>query len=78
MLRDLRSAKERTFEDVIEYSISKDARALVYAVGSKKDGFERSVFGGAGHGCCGGRAADGEGPVHETHLGLPAAASWHF
>ena len=37
ILRDLRSSKERTFEDVLEYSISKDAKALVYAVGSKKE-----------------------------------------
>jgi hypothetical protein len=37
MLRDLRSGKERTFEEVVEYSISKDAKALVYAVGSKKE-----------------------------------------
>jgi dipeptidyl aminopeptidase/acylaminoacyl peptidase len=39
MIRDLRSvsAKERTVEDVTEYSISKDAKALVYAVSSKKD-----------------------------------------
>ncbi len=37
MLRDLRSNKERTFEEVLEYSISKDAKALVYAVGSKKE-----------------------------------------
>jgi dipeptidyl aminopeptidase/acylaminoacyl peptidase len=39
MVRDLRSAslKERTVEDVIEYSISKDAKTLVYAVASKKE-----------------------------------------
>ena len=37
MLRDLRSGKERSFEDVVEFSISKDAKALVYAVGSKKE-----------------------------------------
>ncbi len=37
ILRDLRSGKERAFEEVLEYSISKDAKALVYAVGSKKE-----------------------------------------
>jgi dipeptidyl aminopeptidase/acylaminoacyl peptidase len=39
MVRDLRSAslKERTVEEVIEYSISKDAKTLVYAVASKKE-----------------------------------------
>jgi dipeptidyl aminopeptidase/acylaminoacyl peptidase len=37
MLRDLRSAKERSFEDVTEYSISKDAKALVFTVGSHKE-----------------------------------------
>jgi dipeptidyl aminopeptidase/acylaminoacyl peptidase len=39
MVRDLRSAsaKERTVEDVTEFSIAKDAKALVYAVSSKKD-----------------------------------------
>ncbi len=39
MIRDLRSAsaKERTVEDVTEYSIAKDAKTLVYAVASKKD-----------------------------------------
>jgi hypothetical protein len=39
MIRDLRSAssKERTVEDVSEYSISKDAKTLVYAVASKKE-----------------------------------------
>ena len=36
-LRDLRTSKERSFEDVLEYSISKDAKALVYAVSSKKE-----------------------------------------
>jgi dipeptidyl aminopeptidase/acylaminoacyl peptidase len=35
LLRDLRSGKERTFADVIEYSISKDAKTLLYAVSSK-------------------------------------------
>jgi dipeptidyl aminopeptidase/acylaminoacyl peptidase len=39
MIRDLRSAsaKERTVEDVTEFSIAKDAKTLVYAVASKKD-----------------------------------------
>lgn len=37
ILRDLPSAKERTFEDVAEYSISKDAKVLAYAVSSKKE-----------------------------------------
>ena len=37
ILRDLRTGKERTFDEAIEYSISKDAAALVYAVSSKKD-----------------------------------------
>jgi hypothetical protein len=35
LLRDLRSGKERTFADVIEYSISKDAKTVLYAVSSK-------------------------------------------
>jgi dipeptidyl aminopeptidase/acylaminoacyl peptidase len=37
LLRDLRSAKERSFEEVVEYSIAKDAKTLLYAVGSKKE-----------------------------------------
>jgi dipeptidyl aminopeptidase/acylaminoacyl peptidase len=42
VVRDLRSAalaspKERTVEDALEYSISKDAKTLVYAVASKKE-----------------------------------------
>lgn len=37
VLRDLLSSKEWSFADVLEYSISKDARALVYAVGSQKE-----------------------------------------
>ncbi len=37
MVRDLTTAKERTAEDVLEYSIAKDAKTLVYAVSSKKD-----------------------------------------
>lgn len=37
MLRDLRTSKERSFEDVLEYSISKDAKTLVYAVSSRKE-----------------------------------------
>jgi dipeptidyl aminopeptidase/acylaminoacyl peptidase len=39
IVRDLRSSslKERTAEDVTEYSISKDAKTLVYAVSSKKE-----------------------------------------
>jgi dipeptidyl aminopeptidase/acylaminoacyl peptidase len=39
LLRDLRNSgeKERSFEDVIEYSISKDGKTLLYAVASKKE-----------------------------------------
>jgi len=39
ILRDLRVAdgKERTFADVTEFSLSKDAKALVYNVSSKKE-----------------------------------------
>jgi dipeptidyl aminopeptidase/acylaminoacyl peptidase len=37
ILRDLRSSKERTFGDVAEYSISKDAKNLVFAVASAKE-----------------------------------------
>jgi dipeptidyl aminopeptidase/acylaminoacyl peptidase len=37
VLRDLRTSKERTFEDVLEYSFAKDSKALLYAVGSKKE-----------------------------------------
>ena len=36
-LRDLRTWSERTFEDVSEYSISKDAKTLVYAVAFRKE-----------------------------------------
>jgi dipeptidyl aminopeptidase/acylaminoacyl peptidase len=39
VLRDLRvqTVKERTFEDVTEYSMSKDGKTLAYTVGSKKE-----------------------------------------
>jgi dipeptidyl aminopeptidase/acylaminoacyl peptidase len=37
MLRDLRSARERSFEDVTEFSITKDAKALVFTVESRKE-----------------------------------------
>lgn len=37
LLRDMLTAKERTLEEVLEYSISKDGKALVYAVASKKE-----------------------------------------
>jgi dipeptidyl aminopeptidase/acylaminoacyl peptidase len=39
IVRDLRAqtAKERTFEDVAEYSMSKDGQTLAYAVASKKE-----------------------------------------
>ncbi len=37
VLRDLRTSKERMFEEVVEYSMTKDAKSLVYAVSSKKD-----------------------------------------
>ncbi len=39
MVRDLRSTsvKERSVEDVLEYSMTKDAKMLVYAVSSKKE-----------------------------------------
>jgi len=37
VLRDLRSARERTFEDVLEYSMAKDGKTLLYAVQSKKE-----------------------------------------
>src|SRR5579871_317163 len=37
VLRDLASAKERTFEDVLEYSMAKDSKALLYTVGSRKE-----------------------------------------
>jgi dipeptidyl aminopeptidase/acylaminoacyl peptidase len=39
MVRDLRvqSVKERTFEDVTEYSMSKDGKTLAYTVASKKE-----------------------------------------
>ncbi len=36
-LRDLRAGKERSFEDVTEYSMSKDGQALVYTVESRKE-----------------------------------------
>ena len=37
ILRDLRSTKERTFDDVVEFSMAKDTRTLLYAVGSRKE-----------------------------------------
>ena len=37
VLRDLRSGKERTFDDVLEYSMAKDAGTLLYAVRSRKE-----------------------------------------
>jgi dipeptidyl aminopeptidase/acylaminoacyl peptidase len=37
VLRNLADASERTFADVVEYTISKDAKTLVFAVSSKKD-----------------------------------------
>jgi hypothetical protein len=37
IVRDLRVAKERTFEDVTEYSMSKDGKTLAYTVASKKE-----------------------------------------
>ncbi len=35
VLRDLKTATERTFADVVEYTLLKDGKALVYAVASK-------------------------------------------
>ena len=62
VLRDLRPAKERTFADVMEYSMAKDAKALLYAVRSQKsetdglysvapgtDAAPASLLGGKGH-----------------------------
>lgn len=37
ILRDLRSPKERPFEDVTEFALSNDAKALVFAVESRKE-----------------------------------------
>ena len=37
VVRDLRVNKERTFEDVTDYSMSKDGKTLAYTVGSKKE-----------------------------------------
>ncbi|MFZ1702015.1 MAG: prolyl oligopeptidase family serine peptidase [Pyrinomonadaceae bacterium] len=37
ILRDLADGKERTFADVLDYSFSKDAKSLVFAVSSKKE-----------------------------------------
>ncbi|HEY2015823.1 MAG TPA: hypothetical protein VGH38_20110, partial [Bryobacteraceae bacterium] len=37
VLRELPSSKERTFEDVVDYTIAKDSKVLLYAVGSRKD-----------------------------------------
>ncbi|MGA9771216.1 MAG: prolyl oligopeptidase family serine peptidase [Blastocatellia bacterium] len=37
VLRNLTDAGERTFADVLEYTISKDAKRLVFAVSSKQD-----------------------------------------
>lgn len=37
VVRDLRSEKDRTFEDVSDYSMSKDGKTLAYAVTSKKE-----------------------------------------
>jgi dipeptidyl aminopeptidase/acylaminoacyl peptidase len=37
VLRNLSSGAERTFNDVLDYTLSKDAKTLVYAVASKKE-----------------------------------------
>ncbi|HYL74844.1 MAG TPA: prolyl oligopeptidase family serine peptidase [Bryobacteraceae bacterium] len=37
VMRRLRDGNERTFADVLEYTLSKDGNTLVYAVASKKD-----------------------------------------
>jgi hypothetical protein len=37
VLRNLTSSAERTFNDVLDYTLSKDARLLVYTVSSKND-----------------------------------------
>ncbi|MBX7173477.1 MAG: prolyl oligopeptidase family serine peptidase [Pyrinomonadaceae bacterium] len=37
ILRNLANGSDRTFADVLEYSFSKDAKTLVYAVSSKKE-----------------------------------------
>jgi dipeptidyl aminopeptidase/acylaminoacyl peptidase len=37
VLRDLRTSTERSFEDVLEFSIAKDAKNLLYTVASKKE-----------------------------------------
>jgi dipeptidyl aminopeptidase/acylaminoacyl peptidase len=37
VLRNLADKSERTFSDVLEYTISKDAKSLVYAVSSKRE-----------------------------------------
>jgi len=37
VLRKVRDKSERTFEDVLEYSMSKDGRTLLYAVSAKKE-----------------------------------------
>jgi len=37
VLRDLRSAQERTFADVVEFSMAKDSKTLLYAVASKTE-----------------------------------------
>ncbi len=37
LLRNLATGTDRTFADVLEYSFSKDAKSLVYAVSSKKE-----------------------------------------
>jgi dipeptidyl aminopeptidase/acylaminoacyl peptidase len=37
VLRNLANGMERTFADVLEYSFSKDAKSLVYAVSSRKE-----------------------------------------
>ena len=37
VLRDLATAKERTFADVVEFSMAKDSKTLLYAVASKSE-----------------------------------------
>lgn len=37
VLRDLRSAQERTFADVVEFSMAKDSKTLLYAVASRTE-----------------------------------------
>ncbi len=73
VLRDLTAHSDRTFADVIEYSLSRDGKTLAYAVASAKeesDGVYAVVTNTAtSAGALRTDAARGQRKVCEAHLG---------